>query len=114
MASETGDDDFHGYLRRQQVRLEMQRSRLTSYLVESKDLNKKLSIERQITDVDFRLAAMVQKTNISYFTFWESVSKMVNKIAEKENLQHRYYMLAEPVRVSPRVRRIWDEEKKHN
>ncbi|HEY7227448.1 MAG TPA: hypothetical protein VH481_04920 [Nitrososphaeraceae archaeon] len=51
----TSDRSFDDIIEKQLVRLETQRDRLLLDLCESKDVNSKVTIERLIADIDFKL-----------------------------------------------------------
>ena len=87
-------------LEKQLVRLETQRDRLGQYLYEAKDLNSKITIERLISDIDFRLIGVIERLNQNIVRFWDEVIKQINKSAEKEKLKTRYTSLYELNRIS--------------
>lgn len=109
MSADIEGDEFNGYFTKQLVRIETQRTRLMSYLSETKDLDKKLVIERQLTDMDFRLAAMVEKFKENTFTFWDEVTKAINRLAESEGLKHGYSTVYELQKIPKEKRRMIDK-----
>lgn len=109
MCQDIEGDQFNGYFAKQIVRLETQRTRLMSYLSEAKDLYAKLSIERQLADHDFRLAAMVEKFKENTFAFWDTVVQKINKLAESEKMEGRYTNIYELNKISKAKRRMIDQ-----
>lgn len=112
MLKEIEGEDWDGYFTKQIVRLELQRTRLLSYLSEAKDLSTKLVVERQLADLDLRLASLMEKFKHNYVHFWDEVMKRVNEIAKEEKLDHGYSTIFERVRLSPKARKMLDEIKK--
>ena len=88
MVADIEGKDFNGFFGKQLVRLETQRTRLMSYLSEAKDLDAKLSLERQLADHDFRLAAIVEKFKHNTFTFWDTVVEKINDLSLFLQLLH--------------------------
>ena len=108
MVADIEGKDFNGFFGKQLVRLETQRTRLMSYLSEAKDLDAKLSLERQLADHDFRLAAMVEKFKHNTFTFWDTVVEKINELAESEMLDVRYTNVYELQKIPKAKRRMID------
>lgn len=108
MCQDIEGDDFNGYFGKQLVRLETQRSRLMSYLSESKELETKLAVERQLADHDFRLATMVEKFKQNTFAFWDEVAKKINELAEAEGLQTGYNTVYELQKIPKAKRKMID------
>jgi hypothetical protein len=82
------------------LRLETQRDRLGLYLSDAKDFNNKITIERLITDIDFKVIGVMERINQSTVQHYNEVIEHVNKIAEKEKLKIRYTSLFELYRIS--------------
>jgi hypothetical protein len=82
------------------LRLETQRDRLGLYLSDAKDFNNKITIERLITDIDFKVIGVMERINQSTVQHYNEVIEHVNKIAEKEKLKTRYTSLFELYRIS--------------
>jgi len=101
--------DFNNFYEKQILRLELQRARLISYLEKEQDLERKLVIERQLADIDFKLLGMAAKVEYSSVSFWNEVSKRYNSIAEEKKDGHRVTTLLELVKISSKGRRILDE-----
>ena len=108
-------------LQKQLLRLETQRDRLGIYLADAKDVTTKISIERLIADIDFKLFAVVEKINHNASRFWNEILRGVNKVAEIRNLNMRYTSLFELQKISIDSRKSLDkireealEEKKGN
>jgi hypothetical protein len=101
--------DFNDMYDKQMLRLELQRSRLMSYLEKEQDLERKLSIERQLTDIDVKLLSLAAKVEYSAVSFWNEVSKKYNQIADEKKDGHRVTTLLELVKISTKGRRILDE-----
>ena len=108
MVADIEGKDFNGFFGKQLVRLETQRTRLMSYLSEAKDLDAKLSLERQLADHDFRLAAIVEKFKHNTFTFWDTVVEKINELAESEMLDVRYTNVYELQKIPKAKRRMID------
>jgi hypothetical protein len=94
---------------KQLVRLETQRDRLGLYLCDVKDINSKISIERLIADVDFKLIGAIEKVNHNSSRFWDKIIKRVNKVAEVKELNMRYTSLFELRKISIDSRKSLDE-----
>lgn len=109
MAEDIEGDEWNGYFTKSIVRLETQRTRLLSYLSETKELESKLAIERQLADMDIRLAGMVQKFQESTFAFWDKVVDKINEIAESEGWDVRYTNLYERQKISVKKRKLLDQ-----
>ena len=80
-------------LEKQLVRLEAQRDRLGLYLNDVKEINNKITIERLIADIDFRIFTAVEKINHSTGQFWDQIIRAANKIAENKKLNVRFTSL---------------------
>jgi hypothetical protein len=102
---------FDDILQKQLVRLESQRDRLGQYLYDTKDLNSRITIERLISDIDFRLLGVIERLNQNMVRFWDEVIKQINKSAENEKLKTRYTSLFELNRISIDSRKSLDELK---
>lgn len=109
MCQDIEGEDFNGYFAKQMVRLETQRSRVMSYLSETKELEVKLAIERQLADMDFRLASMVEKFKENTFAFWDNVAKKINELAESEGLEKGYTTLFELRKIPSAKRKMIDK-----
>lgn len=101
--------NFDDIVEKQLVRLETQRDRLGSYLCDEKDINSKISIERLIADVDFKLLGAIEKVNHNSNRFFDEILKGVNKMAEINNIHLRYTSLFELQRISMDSRKSLDE-----
>jgi hypothetical protein len=87
-------------LQKQLLRLETQRDRLCLYLSDTKDNNDKITIERLIADIDFKLIRAIEKVNHNAGRFWDEIIREVNRIAENEKLNIRYTSLFELHKIS--------------
>ena len=96
-------------LDKQLVRLEAQRDRLGLYLSDAKDVTNKVTIERLIADIDFRILTAVEKISHNTGQFWDQIIRAANKIAESNNLRIRYTSLFELQRISIDSRKRLDE-----
>ncbi len=103
------DMNLDDILEKQLVRLETQRDRLGLYLSDAKDVNTKITIERLLADIDFRILTAIEKINHSSNRFWDEILKNVNKMAEINNLNLRYTSLYELQKVSIDSRKSLDE-----
>jgi hypothetical protein len=82
-------------LEKQLVRLETQRDRLGIYLNDAKDVTNKVTIERLMADIDFRVLTAVEKINHNTLQFYDEIIKAVNNIAENKKLDVRFTSLFE-------------------
>ena len=96
-------------LDKQLVRLEAQRDRLGLYLSDAKDVTNKVTIERLIADIDFRVLTAVEKISHNTGQFWDQIIRTANKIAENNNLRIRYTSLFELQKISIDSRKSLDE-----
>jgi hypothetical protein len=115
------DMSLEDIIEKQLVRLETQRDRLCIYLGDIKDITSKLTIERQITDIDFKVIGVIDKINQNIVQYWDEIIKHVNKIAKDEKLKLRYTSLFELYRISIDTRqdldklreKVWGKPKQH-
>jgi len=98
---------------KQLVRLETQRDRLGLYLCNVKDINSKISIERLIVDVNFKLLSTVEKVNHNSTRFFDEILKGVNRMAEINNTGLRYTSLFELQKISIDSGKSLDEIEDH-
>jgi hypothetical protein len=103
------DKSYDDIIEKQLLRLETQRDRLCLYLCDAKDINGKVTIERMITDIDFKLIGVIDKLNQNIVQHYDAVIEHVNKIAEKENLKTRFTSLFELYRISIESRQDLDK-----
>jgi len=103
------DLSFDEIIEKQLVRLETQRDRLGLYLCDSKDINSKITIERMIAEIDFKVIGLMERLNQSVAKHYHEVIERVNQIAEKENLKSRYTSLFELHRISIDTRQDLDK-----
>ena len=89
------DMSLQDILDKQLVRLETQRDRLGAYLSDTKNVPNKVTIERLIADIDFRVLTAVEKINHNTVQFYDEIIKVVNKIAENKKLDVRFTSLFE-------------------
>lgn len=82
-------------LEKQLVRLEAQRDRLGIYLSDDKDVTSKVTIERLIADIDFRVLTAVEKINHNTVQFYVQIIKAVNNIVKNKKLDVRFTSLFE-------------------
>jgi hypothetical protein len=94
------DMSLDDILDKQLVRLETQRDRLGVYLNDSNEVNNKITIERLIADIDFRILTAVEKINHNTIRFWDDIIKGVNKVAENNNLNLQFTSLLELTKIS--------------
>ncbi len=100
---------FDEIIEKQLVRLETQRDRLGLYLCDVNDINSKISIERLIADVDFKLIGAIEKVNHNSNRVVNEIIKGVNKMAESNNIKLRYTSLFELHKISLDSRKSLDE-----
>lgn len=103
------DKSFDDIIEKQLLRLETQRDRLGLYLCDAKDINSKITIERLITDIDFKVIGVMERLNQNIVKHSNAVIEHVNKIAEKENLRTRFTSLFELYRISVDTRQDLDK-----
>jgi hypothetical protein len=89
------DMSLEDILEKQLVRLETQRDRLGIYLSDAMDVTSKVTIERLIADIDFRVLTAVDKINHNTVQFYDQIINAVNKIAENKKLDIRFTSLYE-------------------
>jgi hypothetical protein len=112
------DMSFDDIIGKQLLRLETQRDRLLLDLCDVKDINSKITIERLIADIDFKVIGLMERLNQNLAQHWDTVVEHVNKIAEKENFKMRYTNLFELYRISIDTRqdlnklseKVWGKE----
>jgi hypothetical protein len=89
------DMSLDDILEKQLVRLETQRDRLGIYLSDAKDVTNKVTIERLIADIDFRVLSAVEKINHNTVQFYDQIIMAVNNIAQNKKLDVRFTSLFE-------------------
>ena len=105
------DKSLDDIIEKQLLRLETQRDRLGIYLCDAKDINSKITIERLITDIDFKVIGVIERLNQNIVLHSNAVIEHVNKIAESEKLKTRYTSLFELYRISVDTRQDLDKLK---
>jgi len=95
-----GSMNLNDILQKQLVRLETQRDRLCLYLSDAKDINSKITIERQIANIDFKLIGAIEKLNHNVDRFWDEIITQLNKISKDKKLDVRYTNLFELQEIS--------------
>ena len=103
------DKSFDDIIEKQLLRLETQRDRLGLYLCDAKDINSKITIERLISDIDFKVIGVMERLNQNIIKHSNAVIEHVNKIAVKENLKTRFTSLFELYRISVDTRQDLDK-----
>ena len=98
------DMGLEDILEKQLVRLETQRDRLGLYLSDAEDVTTKVTIERLIADIDFRVLTAVEKINHNTVQFYDQIIKAVNNIAESKKLDARFTTLFELREISIKSR----------
>ena len=111
MRDHSSDMTYDDVIEKQLLRLETQRDRLCLYLCDVKDINTKLTIERQIADIDFKVIGLMERMNQNIIQHSNAVIQHVNKIAKNENLKTRYTSLFELYRISMDSRQDLDKLK---
>lgn len=98
-------------------RLDLQRTRLREYLDKISDIQEKLTIERLICDIDYKLTAIHQKIAESTRKLDERKTNYLNKHLEFTNNRGRYLTLGDKIGVSKEARekidKIIEEDKKN-
>jgi predicted DNA-binding protein (UPF0251 family) len=103
------DKSYDDIIEKQLLRLETQRDRLGLYLCDTKDTTSKITIERLITDIDFKVIGVIDKLNQNIVQHYDAVIEHVNKIAKDEKLKTRYTSLFELYRISIDTREDLDK-----
>jgi hypothetical protein len=109
LAKDVDSIEFSDQYIKQVTRLELQRTRLTEYLEKTPEIEKKIAIEKLLSDIDFRLMAMAEKIEHNSVIFWDKVKKMFNEIAEKKNIDYRTTTILELVEISTKSRMKLDD-----
>jgi hypothetical protein len=109
MKDYNSDLSSNDIIEKQLLRLETQRDRLLLDLCDAKDINTKITIERLIADIDFKVIGLMERLDQNIVQRWDAVLEHVNKIAEKEKLKMRYTNLFELYRISIDTRQDFDK-----
>jgi hypothetical protein len=109
MKDYNSDLSFDDVIQKQLLRLETQRDRLLLDLCDAKDINSKITIERLIADIDFKVIGLMERLNQNVIQHSNELIEHVNKIAEKEKLKTRYTSLFELYRISIDTRQDLDK-----
>jgi hypothetical protein len=112
---------FDDVIEKQLLRLETQRDRLGMYLNDTKDTNNKITIERLIADIDFKVIGLMERLNQNIVQHNDAVIEHINKIAKDEKLKTRYTNLFEMYRISIDTRqdldklkeKVWGKQQEH-
>ena len=107
------DMSFDDIIEKQLLRLETQRDRLLLDLCDcdSKDVNNKITIERLIADIDFKVVGLMERLNQNIIQHSNEVIEHINRIAKDEKLKTRYTSLFEMYRISIDTRQDLDKLK---
>ena len=108
---EPDDMSFDDIVQKQLFRLETQRDRLGLYLADTKEISNKISIERLIADIDFKLISAIERMNYNEVRTWDAVVKEMNRVAEDKKLNVRYTSPFELHKISVDSRKSLDELK---
>lgn len=101
------DMSLNDILQKQLFRLETQRDGLNIYLTDTIDINTKITIERLICDIDFRLIGAVERILHNESRFWDGILKGVNKMAEINRISLRYTSLFELQKIPLTPEKAW-------
>jgi hypothetical protein len=107
----TSDMSFDDVINKQLLRLETQRDRLLLDLCDSKDINSKITIERLIADIDFKIIGLMERLNQNIVQLNEKLVQYLNKAAKDEKMKTRYTNLFEMYRISLDTRQDLDKLK---
>jgi hypothetical protein len=77
------DMSLDDILQKQLVILEAQRDRLVLYLSDANDINSKITTERLLADIDFKLIGVVERVGQNVVRYWDEIIKQVNKNSRK-------------------------------
>lgn len=108
LGQEWGRIEFEDFHARQVARLESQRARLLTYLDKTDDVEKRLALERLVTDIDMKLLASSTKIYYSTVSFNDQLRKRMNETAKKEKREWGYTTLFELIKISQQTRRNID------
>src|SRR5215207_2590996 len=81
LRNHNSDTSFDDVIEKQLLRLETQRDRLGIYLCDAKDINSKITIERLLTDIDFKVIGLMERLRQNIIQHSNEVIEHVNKIA---------------------------------
>lgn len=103
------EPSWSAWIRRQLDRLEFQRTRLMEMLDKETDVDKKLSIERLILEIDNRIMHYTLSTFNNEIVTWARVTHRVNDFAEQKKLGTRWYSPFELIEVTSKQREAIDK-----
>lgn len=92
---------FENAFAKQMLRLEGQRARLMEYLEKTPDVEKKVTIERTIAEIDFKILTSIEKSENTRLQFLCEVMEDVNESAKKLGLTDRFFTLETILRLPP-------------
>jgi DNA-binding CsgD family transcriptional regulator len=88
-------------------RLDVQRTRIREYLDNTSDISEKITIEKMILDLDYKIAQIHQKIFESSRTVMDFAIKFLNEHLKAQNQKQRYFTFEQKLSVSdPAIKRI--------
>jgi len=88
-------------------RLDVQRTRIREYLDNTSDISEKISIEKMILDLDYKIAQIHQKIFESSRTVMDFAINFLNEHLKAQNQKQRYFTFEQKLSVSdPAIKRI--------
>jgi DNA-binding CsgD family transcriptional regulator len=103
------DSTLDDIIYKQLLRLETQRDRLGLYLSDAKEINNKMTIERLLSDIDFKVLGIIDKIRQNTEEHYNEVMKHINNIAEEEGLKMRFTTLFQLRKISIDTRQDLDK-----
>lgn len=106
--------NFDNMYAKQMVRMEAQRTRLMSYLNDVKEIDKKITIERLLVDIETRLLTSAEKVEYGEYKTLATTMEDLNDKMKKAGKEERYITLDTVLHVSPdawqTIRRVLQKE----
>ena len=88
-------------------RLDVQRTRIREYLDSTSDISEKITIEKMILDLDYKIAQTHQKIFELSRTVMDFAIKFLNEHLKAQNQKQRYFTFEQKLSVSdPAIKRI--------
>ena len=98
-------------------RLDIQRTRIREYLDKTSSISEKITIEKIILDVDYKIAQINQKISESSRAVTRSAIDLLNNHLKEQNQEHRYFSFEDKMSVSEsaleEIEKIIQKDKKN-
>ena len=115
--AKTNDNQYESTLFTILERLEIQRTRIREYLDETSNISKKITIEKIILDIDYKIAQINQKISESSKTVTHLAMDSLNNYLKEQNQEPRYLSFEDKMSVSEpalkKIEKIIAEDKKN-